>query len=300
MHSEEQIVIGRKKLGLRLSVLLGRGGRDEEFFEELEDILIEGDIGASTSMEIVEELRERVKTQRNVDKYELASEMKIILNGYLKIAPLMPESGRLNVFLIMGVNGVGKTTTIAKLAHYYRRNQGIENILLSAGDTFRAAAIDQLKIHAERLNLNVISQASGADPAAVIFDSISSAQSRGMELVLADTAGRMHNKADLVRELTKIDRVIKDKIGDNPYRKVLVIDATTGQNALTQVETFKAAVGVDSLILAKYDSTARGGIAIPICRRLGTPFSFMGVGEKWDDLIEFDRDRYLDSLVGLS
>ncbi len=243
-------MIGRKKLGTRLSVLLRRGGRDKEFFEELEDILIEGDIGASTSMEIVEELQERVKMQRNVDKYRLASEMKIILDGYLEVAPLAPESGRLNVFLIMGVNGVGKTTTIAKLAQYYRRNKGIEKILLSAGDTFRAAAIDQLKIHGERLNLNVICQAPGADPAAVIFDSISSAQARGMELVLADTAGRMHNKADLVRELTKIDRVIKDKIGDSPYRKVLVIDATTGQNALTQVETFKAAVGVDSLILA--------------------------------------------------
>ena len=198
----------------------------------------------------------------------------------------------------MGVNGVGKTTTIAKLADYYRREKKIEGIVLSAGDTFRAGAIEQLSLHGSRLGFRVVSQAAGADPGAVVFDSIESARARGEKLVLADTAGRMHNKTNLIRELQKIDKVIQSKLGNGLYRKVLVIDAVTGQNGLRQAEIFHEAVKVDSIVLTKYDGTAKGGIAIAISRDLGIPLSFVGVGEKITDLRPFDKEIYLDGLLG--
>jgi fused signal recognition particle receptor len=203
------------------------------------------------------------------------------------------------VFLVLGVNGVGKTTTIAKLAEYYRRRGGIPEPVLAAGDTFRAAAIDQLRIHGERLGLRVVGQSPGADPGAVIFDAIESAKARNASLVLADTAGRMHTKANLVKEMQKIHRVVESRIGDGVYRTLLVIDATTGQNGLRQAEIFNEAIGVSSCILAKYDSTAKGGIALAISHQLGIPFSFLGTGEQYGDLEPFDTDRYLDGLVGL-
>jgi fused signal recognition particle receptor len=167
-----------------------------------------------------------------------------------------------------------------------------------AGDTFRAAAIDQLALHAKRLNLPIIAQEPGADPGAVIFDALESAAARGMELVIADTAGRLHNKEALVRELMKIDKIVRSKIGDGSYQRLLVVDATTGQNALQQAEVFNKAVGIDSIVLAKADSTAKGGMVVPICRELGIPISFIGLGEKPEDLSPFDGDRYLQSLFG--
>jgi fused signal recognition particle receptor len=191
---------------------------------------------------------------------------------------------------------VGKTTTIAKLAEYYRRTSSA-GVLLAAGDTFRAAAIEQLTLWGQRLGVPVISQQQGADPGAVMFDAIRSARARGYDLILADTAGRLHNKAHLVAELAKIDRVVRSRLDGGTYRKILVIDATTGQNALRQAEVFHEAVGVDSLILAKYDSTAKGGIVISICRELSLPFSFVGTGEQLGDLEPFDRDAFLDSLL---
>lgn len=288
----------RVGLGTRLKSLLGLKKQDDEFYEQLEDILIEGDLGPLVAMETVDTLRQRVKKSQLQSKEDILSELKDILRDSLVVSSLIPEKGRLNLFLILGVNGVGKTTTIAKMADYYRRHHGVGKILLSAGDTFRAAAIDQLKVLGERLSLTVIGQTPGADPGAVIFDTISSAQVKGTELVLADTAGRMHTKQDLVRELSKIDRVIQNKMGTDGYRKVLVIDATTGQNALHQAEVFHEAIGIDSIILAKYDSTAKGGIVVPICRKIGLPFSFLGTGEKLDNLTPFDPDAYLESLVG--
>jgi fused signal recognition particle receptor len=287
-------------LGARLKNLFGLGSENDEFFDQLEDILIEGDLGPLVAMEAVDTLRERVQKNRALSREEVLAELKDILRQVLVVSSLVPEKGRLNLYLILGVNGVGKTTTIAKLANYYRRYHNIERILLSAGDTFRAAAIDQLKVLGDRLNLTVISQAPGADPGAVIFDTISSAQATGADLVLADTAGRMHTKQDLVRELSKIDRVVQKRMGTEGYRKVLVIDATTGQNALHQAEVFHEAIGVDSIILAKYDSTAKGGIVVPICRKIGLPFSFMGTGEKLENLVPFDSDIYLDTLIGIN
>ena len=291
-------MIKKKGLGSRLGALFGLSSRGDEFYEELEDILIEGDLGARVAAEVVEELAGRAKSRRLKGEKETLQELKQILSEALSVSPLLPEPGKLNVFLILGVNGVGKTTTIAKLAEYYRRHRGVERIVLSAGDTFRAAAIDQLKVWASRLNINVISQPPGSDPGAVIFDTIASARARGSELILADTAGRMHTKQDLVRELSKIDRVIQGQIGDGFYQKVLIIDATTGQNALSQAEVFNEVIGIDSAVLAKYDSTAKGGIAVPICKNLKIPFSFMGTGEKMTDLAAFDRDVYLDALLG--
>jgi fused signal recognition particle receptor len=285
-------------IGARLANLFGLNKPDDEVYEQMEDILIEADLGPLVAMETVDALKERVRRDNLTSREDILSELKSILRESLVVSSLIPKRDKLNLFLILGVNGVGKTTTIAKLAEHYRRHHGIEGILLSAADTFRAAAIDQLEVWGERLNIAVISQAPGADPGAVIFDTISSARAKGTELILADTAGRMHTKQDLVRELSKIDRVIRSKLDDEEYKKVLIIDATTGQNALHQAEVFHDAVGVDSVVLAKYDSTAKGGIVVPICRRIGLPISFLGTGEKLDNLTPFDPELYLESLVG--
>ncbi len=284
-------------LGSRIRQLFTGGGRGESLFEELEEILIEGDIGAGLATASVGALREMMKRSRIESREQLTAALKGLLRPWVKAEPLALEPGRLNLLLVLGVNGVGKTTTIAKLADYYRRTAGVEEAVLSAGDTFRAGAIDQLKIHGQRLGARVVSQRPGSDPGAVIYDSLESAQARGARLVLADTAGRMHNKENLVKELQKIDRVARARIGDGSYRRILVVDATTGQNGLRQAEVFHEAVGIDSAILTKYDSTAKGGIALQISKGLGIPFSFLGRGEKLTDLEVFDVDRYLDSLL---
>ena len=282
-------------LGARLRELFGRAVRDEEFFENLEDILIEADIGPATAERVLAELRERIRSDGARDRESFQASLLALLGGYLRAEALEPAPGVLSLFLVLGVNGVGKTTTIAKLADWYRR-QG-RRVIMAAGDTFRAAAIDQLALWGERLQLPVVRQAPGADPGAVIFDAIASAKARGAELVLADTAGRLHNKAHLMKELGKIDKIVRARLEPAGYRKVLVIDATTGQNALRQAEVFQEAVGVDSVILAKYDSTAKGGVVVSICRDLGLPISFVGTGEKPGDLAPFDSAGFLDALV---
>ncbi len=292
------MILKKKGLAGKLKELFKLGKNDGAFFEDLEEILIEGDIGVDTSVRLVEELKERIRRDKLKNNSDFLDALKDLLMSCLKIEPLLPEPDKLNLFLILGVNGVGKTTTIAKLAYYYRKNGIIRSILLSAGDTFRAAAIDQLVLWGKRLKLPVVRQSPGADPGAVIFDSITSARAKGAELVLVDTAGRLHNKAHLVRELVKIDKVVTSRIGGGNYKKILVLDATTGQNAMRQAEVFHEAVGVDSIILAKYDSTARGGIVITISKNLGLPFSFMGIGEKLDSIQLFDKDSYLESLIG--
>jgi fused signal recognition particle receptor len=288
-----------KGLASKLAALFGKPDRGSAFFEQLEALLIEGDVGPAAAIQTVEELRIKARQKRLDTKEECLEEVAGLLGASLEVESLMPVAGGLNLYLLLGVNGVGKTTTLAKLAHHYRSRYGLQKILFSAADTFRAAAIDQLSIHGRRMNIEVVSQAPGADPAAVIFDTISKGLSRAMELVLVDTAGRMHNRADLVRELSKIDKVIRGRIDGAFYRKLLVLDATTGQNALVQAEIFHEAVGVDSLILAKYDSSAKGGVAIPIGRSLRLPFSFMGTGEKMEDLVPFNKASYLASLTGL-
>ncbi|MBN2531545.1 MAG: signal recognition particle-docking protein FtsY [Spirochaetales bacterium] len=276
------------------------GKAEDQLYEELEELLIEGDIGPRVALEVIDELREKRKKIKIRTREEYIHTLKELLSDYLLADTLVPGKGVLNFYLVLGVNGVGKTTTIAKMAHYFRKHHGIEKILLCAADTFRAAAIDQLHLHGQRLNFKVVSQKHGADPGAVIYDSITSAKTKDFELILADTAGRMHTKAHLIKELEKIDKIICGKIDKNLYKKVLVIDATTGQNAYTQAEIFHNAIGIDSVIMAKYDSTAKGGIIISICNGLKIPFSFMGTGEKPDDLVPFNRDMYIDSLIGSS
>ena len=200
--------------------------------------------------------------------------------------------------MILGVNGVGKTTSVAKLGNYYKNN-GVNNIVLASADTFRAAAIEQLSNHGEKINIRVVSHQHGSDPAAVIFDAAEAVCAKGPGLVLADTAGRLHNKENLVRELQKIDRICREKASPDCYKRVLVIDATTGQNALRQAEVFNEAVGIDAIVLTKYDSTAKGGVAISIGKELGLPVAFICNGEKYENIRKFDSEEYINNFLGL-
>ena len=283
-------------IGERLRNLFTKSGSDSDFYEDFEDMLIEGDIGATAAMEISDQLKAKLGKKAPSDRQAVFEELKKIITGMLKNADPAVDPDKTTILMVLGVNGVGKTTTIAKIADYYRKEYGIDPIL-SAGDTFRAAAIDQLKLHGERLGLKVIHQQPGSDPGAVIYDSIESAKARGSRMIIADTAGRMHNKANLVKELQKIDKIISSKAADAVYRKILIIDATTGQNGFRQAELFHEAVGIDQIILTKYDSSAKGGIAVSICSKLGLPFSFIGTGEKYSDIRTFDTEAYAEKLL---
>ena len=287
-----------KKFGEKIKSLFGGRKIDEAFFEELEDTLIEGDLGARLTEEISDKLREIAKKEGITDASELQTRMKDILSEYIQSYDAEPKKGELSVFMILGVNGVGKTTTIAKMSKYFTR-EGYK-VLLAAGDTFRAAAVDQLDIHAERLGMRIVKHQMGSDPGAVIYDAITSAAAQGDDLILADTAGRMHNKENLMRELKKMDKVIHARgVKDENYKKFLVIDATTGQNGVSQATLFNEAVKLDGIILTKYDSAAKGGALVQIGRMLSLPVVFVCVGEGYDDIRRFDKDEYLDSLLGL-
>ena len=271
---------------------------DESFFEELEDTLIEGDLGARLTDEIIEKLRKEAREEKAKTVEELQVIMKELLSPYVVTADAALAEGGLNVFLVLGVNGVGKTTSIAKMASYYT-DRG-KKVLLAAADTFRAAAVDQLDIHAKRLGMRIVKQSNGSDPGAVVYDALTSALAHGDDLILADTAGRMHNKENLMKELQKIDKIISNRgIPQERYRKYLVIDATTGQNGLSQAMLFNSAVKLDGVILTKYDSAAKGGALVQIGQQLGLPIVFVGTGEGYDDIHPFDKDEFLDALVGM-
>lgn len=287
-----------KGIGKRLRELFAAREFDEDFFAELEDAMMEADMGVRVASETVEALRAAARKEGIRTRERLVSALKDILRPSLVASEIPLVTEGLNVLLVVGVNGVGKTTTIAKLAHHFRARRGVDGILLAAGDTFRAAAIDQLRVLGGRLGLPVIAQEPGADPGAVIFDAITSATARGSRLLIADTAGRLHTKDALVRELAKVDKIVRARVDEAAYKKVLVLDATTGQNSLAQAEVFHEAVSLHSIVLSKCDSTAKGGMIVPICRALGLPFSYLGMGEKLDDLEPFDPDAYLDSLFG--
>ncbi|MDR1748136.1 MAG: signal recognition particle-docking protein FtsY [Spirochaetaceae bacterium] len=290
--------MAKKSFGQKLRELFGIQGRaPDELFDDLSDILIEGDLGPKTAFELIGYLEKNSRKEHLADYAEVTGELKKLLLGFVKQGELLPEPGKVNIYLILGVNGVGKTTSAAKLAKYYeKKTQG--PVILAAGDTFRAAAIEQLEIHGERLGIRVVAHQHGSDPAAVIYDAADAVAAKGGGLVLADTAGRLHNKENLVRELQKIDRIAEARAGEGCYKKLLVIDATTGQNGLRQAEVFHAAVGVDAIMLTKYDSTAKGGIAAAIGRELGIPIAFVGIGEKYDDLSVFDPEKYVDEFIG--
>ena len=270
---------------------------DEAFFEELEDTLIEGDLGAKLTDEIIETLRKEAKAKGLSEAAELQALMKEILSYYISPYDVSLKPG-LNVFMILGVNGVGKTTTIAKMSKWYTKKG--KKVLLAAADTFRAAAVDQLDIHAGRLGMRIVKQNMGSDPGAVVFDAVTSAIAQGDDLVLCDTAGRMHNKENLMRELQKMDKIVKTRgVKEENYSKFLVIDATTGQNGLSQAMLFNQAVKLDGVILTKYDSAAKGGALVQIGKTLGLPVVFVGTGEGYDDIHPFDKEEYLNALIGL-
>ena len=285
------------KFSAKIKQLFSSRKIDEAFFEELEDTLIEGDLGARLTDEIIETLRKEAKAKNLVEAADLQKLMKELLSRYIHAYDVELKDG-LNVFMILGVNGVGKTTSIAKMAKWYTKKG--EKVLLAAADTFRAAAVDQLDIHAERLGMRIVKQKMGSDPGAVVYDAVTSAIAQGDDLVLADTAGRMHNKENLMRELQKMDKIVKGRgVKEENYKKFIVIDATTGQNGLSQAMLFNQAVKLDGVILTKYDSAAKGGALVQIGKNLGIPIAFVGTGEGYDDIHPFDKEEYLDALIGL-
>ena len=267
---------------------------DEELYEELEETLIMADIGAVTSERIVEALRQKVKEEKCKDPSLLTGMLKEIIAGMLQGDSQLHLPQKPAMILVIGVNGVGKTTTIGKLA-YQLKEQG-NRVLLGAADTFRAAAIDQLQIWADRAGVELIKHKEGADPAAVVFDTISAAKARKADVMICDTAGRLHNKKNLMDELSKINRVIDRELPDTSKEVLLVLDATTGQNAVNQAREFMLAAGLTGIVLTKLAGTARGGIIIAIKEELGLPVKYIGVGEQIDDLQPFDPQQFVDAL----
>ncbi len=281
----------------KLKSLFGlHSSADEDFFDDLTDALVEGDVGARTAYELCERLQKVCKEKKIRDQKQIVSELKSMLSEYVKETKLDVQKDKTNVFLVLGVNGVGKTTSVAKMARLFKE-QG-ESVVMAASDTFRAAAVDQIALHGERLGIRVVKHQMGSDPSAVVFDAASACSSHGGGLVLADTAGRLHNKENLVNELKKIDRVAQKCASEGCYKKILVIDATTGQNAVRQAEVFNEAVGLDALVLTKYDSTAKGGELIAIGKELGIPVAFVCTGEHYEDIAPFSAEHYLNDFLG--
>ena len=268
---------------------------DEDVLDEIEEKLILGDVGVDTAEQIIDDLRKRVREEGTVDEQEVFDILKKDLAAVLKHVDSPPGfSARPHVISIVGVNGGGKTTTVGKLAARYKKEG--KKVLVAAADTFRAAAGEQLDIWAERSGVDIISSQSGGDPAAVAFDALKAALARNVDLLLIDTAGRLHTKANLMAELAKIHRVMQKLSVDAPHEILLVIDAGTGQNGLSQARQFAAAAKVTGIVLTKLDGTAKGGIIFPIVRELGVPVRFVGLGEGIDDLEEFDADSFVEAL----
>ena len=271
--------------------------QDDSFFDDLTDALIEGDIGAKTAVEFVDNLQKKCRDEKISEASKTTAALKDMLLPYVRGVELGVEDKKVNVWMVLGVNGVGKTTSAAKIAKYYADKK--INVIMAASDTFRAAAVDQLSMHGERLGIRVVKHQMGSDPSSVVFDACDACRAGGGGLVIADTAGRLHNKENLVNELKKIDRVASSKADEGCYKKILVVDATTGQNALRQAEVFHEAVGLDAVILTKYDSTAKGGALISIGKELSLPFAFVCTGEKYPDIALLDKEKYLDEFLGL-
>ncbi|TLS49882.1 signal recognition particle-docking protein FtsY [Paenibacillus antri] len=271
---------------------------DEAFYEELEEILIGADVGINTVLKLIDELRVEVRKRKIEDPKELrpilTEKLVELLSGGEETERLKTAPDGLTIYLVVGVNGVGKTTTIGKLAH--RLKQDGKSVLLAAGDTFRAAAIEQLEVWGQRAGVDVIRQGQGSDPAAVIFDAVHAAKQRNVDVLICDTAGRLQNKVNLMEELNKIFRVIRREVPEAPHEVLLVLDATTGQNALQQAKLFGEKTGVTGLVLTKLDGTAKGGIVIAIRQEMELPVKMVGLGEKIDDLQPFDSEQFVNAL----
>ena len=297
----EKIKNGLKKTRTAMAntfggIFSGFSGANEEFYEELEESMILADMGVETSCKAVELLRERVKEEKLRDAEEIRNALKDILVQMLNVGDTALKLGtRPSVVLVIGVNGVGKTTTIGKLAHALSA-QG-KKVLLCAADTFRAAAADQLEIWANRSGVDIVRQHEGADPASVVYDAIAATKARGTDVILCDTAGRLHNKANLMNELGKISRIIDRELPDADKEVLLVLDGTTGQNGLMQAKQFKEIAGVTAIALTKLDGTAKGGIVVAVADALQIPVKYIGVGEQMDDLMPFDAQAFIDALI---
>ncbi len=280
------------------SLFLGRKEIDQELFDELEEILITADLGVDTTMDLLEHARKTIKRNKLSDPKELKGIIQERILAYITASDqaaelVMPDKGPF-VIMVVGVNGVGKTTTIGKIAAKFVRSG--QSVLLVAGDTFRAAAIDQLKIWGERAGVEVSAQKPGADPSSVVFDGIEYGVARKFDVIIVDTAGRLHTSVNLMEELKKIKRVIGKKLSGAPHEVMLVLDATTGQNGISQAQLFDAAVDVTGLTLTKLDGTAKGGIVANICREMKIPVRFIGIGEQMDDLRDFDSHEFVEAL----
>ncbi len=270
-------------------------GANDDFFDELEETLITADLGVTLATETVDVLRDRVKSKGLRGADAIKGELGDILSGYLSADTGMKLETKPSIILMVGVNGVGKTTTIGKLAKQYT-SEG-KKVLLCAGDTFRAAAAEQLGIWAERSGADIVRHSEGSDPGAVVFDGISAAKARGSDVIICDTAGRLHNKTNLMNELSKINRIIDRELPGASRECLLVIDATTGQNGLIQAREFGETSGVTGLVLTKLDGTARGGIVFAVASELGIPVKYIGVGEGADDLLPFDAESFVSALL---
>ena len=270
---------------------------DEELLEDLEEVLITADVGVNTTMDIIEKLEDAIRRKKITDPQDVREDLKLIIEDILsKDDTKLDASHSPTIILMVGVNGVGKTTTIGKLAHRYK-SEG-KKVLLAAGDTFRAAAIDQLEVWANRCNVDIIKHQEGADPGAVIFDAIKASKSRGVDVLICDTAGRLHNKSNLMNELGKVFKIVDREYPEAKKEVLLVVDATTGQNAVSQAKSFKEVCDITGLALTKLDGTAKGGVILAVKSEVDVPVKLIGVGEQMEDLQDFDSKSFVDALFG--
>jgi fused signal recognition particle receptor len=300
---EEAAEKTRKGFFSRIGGMFKRSGLDEELWEELEETLVLADTGAATTMRIIDDVKERVKQEKikepDAALAALKDEMAEVLDVDTQRGKLWPDGTKGDlpkpaVILVVGVNGTGKTTSIGKLAHAYK-SRGLK-VVLAAADTFRAAAIEQLKHWGERAGVDVIAHQQGADPGAVVFDAMAAADKRGADVLIIDTAGRLHTKVNLMEELRKVNRIIQRTVPDGPHEVLLLLDATTGQNAMQQAKYFTEAVGVTGVLLSKLDGTAKGGVVFSVCDQLGVPVRFVGTGERAQDLAPFEPRTFVEAL----
>ena len=283
----------KDSISSKLSALFAKGLGDD-FYDELEEILISADISVVTAEEIVEQIRAEAKREKLKDREYVIDLLKDVIEDTLNQAEV-PEIRYPAVIMLVGVNGVGKTTTIGKLANYFVREK--KSVTVAAADTFRAAAADQLTVWAERAKVRIVKHEEGSDPSAVVYDAVSSAKAKGTDVVIVDTAGRLHVKANLMEELTKMDRVVSRDYPEAHFYKLLVLDATTGQNALSQARLFDEAVDLDGIVLTKLDGTAKGGFVVSLCGELQIPVLFVGTGEKLEDLQRFDAEEFTEGIL---
>ena len=292
----EKLKQGLSKTASSIGSVFTASELDDEFYDDLEERLIVSDLGVETTQKAVERLRETAKQQRIKTTAEARTALRAVLADMLRVGPTeLKLTTKPSVILVVGVNGVGKTTTIGKLANRLREDG--KKVLLCAGDTFRAAAADQLEIWAGRAHCDIIRQHEGADPASVVFDAISAARARGSDVILCDTAGRLHNKSNLMNELGKIARILDRELPGADKEVLLVLDGTTGQNGLIQARQFQQFTGITGIVLTKLDGTAKGGIVISVADSLQIPVKFIGVGEQMDDLMPFDPESFAEALV---